>query len=602
MIARRTVAEEREGRAESLELSPLPRDSGTAQREANALALPSGARVRLRFGILEVDARLLDSTVEGFALTVLPADAAGLVIELGEPLEVAVAGGRTYRESVAEVEPHDGGLRIRTDHLPEPALPGSGSRVDLDRVPIDPAWALRVPAAVAYRRLALPLCCIDGQVIVACADPHDPAAATFERYVEHPVIACTADPAELQRAIRRVHGEPRSASDLQQEDPAAICDELLHAAVIREASDLHVCPERDGVHIRLRVDGVLEPYRVLPARVHPELLSRIKVLAGMDIAEKRAPQDGRILQRSASGREIHIRVATLPTPHGERATLRLLGIQTQSLLLESLGLEGGDLRTIERALSVNHGLVLATGPTGSGKTTTLYAALRRIVSRRRVNAVTVQEPIEYEAPGITHVEIDPSQKLTFASALRSILRHDPDVILIGEIRDRETADLAIKAALTGHLVLATLHTNSAASAVTRLVDMGVAPYLVAATLRTVIAQRLVRRLCVECSVPHMRTPIALDSLVGDAVPVAATHEPRGCVYCAGRGYAGRSGLFEILEVDPELADRIGAGASERAILGLARARGMRVLREDAARKLSAGVTSVDEIRSALGRG
>jgi len=568
------------------------------------LAAEPGSVARLRFGSFEVDAELRDRSESGLGLA-LPANAArSLTLEVGTAFELypSESGGEPRRASLAWVRRGpEGALTAGALLAPEPLLPREGELVDLERTKVDPAWALRLPAAVAFRRLALPLCRIGERVLVACADPRDARSlALVERHLERPIVACASDPMQLQRALRRLHGEPRAAAEAATDEPVAVCDELFHAAAIRQASDIHVCPERDGVHVRLRVDGVLEPYRVLPQRTHAELLSRIKVLAGMDIAERRAPQDGRILHALQNGSELNVRVATLPTPHGERATLRLLGIHTEALTLPSLGLREADLRAIERALGRSHGLVLATGPTGSGKTTTLYAALRRIVTRRSVNAITVQEPIEYEAPGITHVEIDPSQKLTIPEALRSILRHDPDVILVGEIRDRETADLAIKAALTGHLVLATLHTNSATSAVTRLVDMGVPSYLVAATLRTVVAQRLVRRLCPECSSARPVPGAILRNLGLQEEQEQHVREPRGCVYCAGRGYAGRSGLFEVLELDEELAERVGEGLSERALLTEARERGMRMLREDALSKLLDGTTSLAELRVALG--
>jgi type IV pilus assembly protein PilB len=300
-----------------------------------------------------------------------------------------------------------------------------------------------------------------------------------------------------------------------------------------------------------------------------------------------------------------IRAATLPTNHGERATLRLLAIEAESLTLANLGMAPHDLALVERDFARPHGLVLATGPTGCGKTTTLYAALRHIVAGKRVNAIAVQEPVEYDIPGVTQVEVDSSQKITFATALRSILRHDPDVIMVGEIRDRDTADIAIKAALTGHLVLATLHTNSAASAVTRLLDMGVEPFLVAAVLRSVVAQRLVRKLCPHCRAPAASspgaaaTPRAAAALGLDEAATARLREPRGCLWCAGRGYSGRSGLFEVLALDEELAAAVHRGAGEAELARAARARGQRSLCDDAVDKLLAGTTSLSEVLAAV---
>lgn len=561
---------------------------------------PAGGR--LVIGGRDVQVEVLDSSPRGARLRLQsgewpdgpPAEGLGVSVLQGSSVDPRCPA------HVAWVAPGAGGaLELG---LTLELGPGLTSReIDLERVAIDPAWALRLPASLALRRNLLPLCAIDGRLVIACADASDVRlAAGLERHVDLPFDLRPAHPVALQSALRRVHGEPRPGRDGAAEDPVALFAEILHAALLRSASDIHVCPERDGVHVRLRVDGVLETFRILPARVQAELLSRIKVLSGMDIAERRAPQDGRMPHELPDGRRIQLRVATLPTPLGERATLRLLGIHTQSLTLERLGLREGELARLERAFELSNGLVLSTGPTGSGKSTTLHAALRHILTCRSVNAISVEEPIEFELAGVTQVEVDASQKITFASALRSILRNDPDVILVGEIRDQETADLAIKAALTGHLVLATLHTNSAAGAITRLVDMGVPRYLVADTLRSVVAQRLVRRLCVRCSAAarsDARAPRALGWATGGP---RAVREARGCVYCAGRGYAGRSGVFEVLDLDQDLAEMVAEARPERALLEVAREKGMRALCDDVEGKLLDGTTSLDEARGALG--
>jgi len=470
--------------------------------------------------------------------------------------------------------------------------------LDLASIRVDPAWALRVPADVALRRRALPLCALDGSVVVAFADVGDEAAlAAVQRHVDAPILAQQVDAASLTQAIRRIHGEVRPATRVEDDDAVAVCNELLRAAWMRQASDVHLCPERDDTLVRLRVDGQLEDYRRFPRAAHAEIVSRCKVLAGMDIAERRAPQDGRFTHDLPDGGRVEIRAATLPTNHGERVTLRLLAIEQEALTLEHLGMAGDDLRRVERELARSHGLILATGPTGCGKTTTLNAALRRIIGCREVNAIAVQEPVEYDIPGVTQVEVDSSQKITFASALRSIVRHDPDVIMIGEIRDRETADIGIKAALTGHLVLATLHTNTAASAVTRLIDMGVERFLLAATLRAVIAQRLVRRLCPHCRRPGADGELLREGLLGpDAPPL---YVPGACVYCTGRGFTGRSGLFEVLPVDEELSQALLDGADEAGLAASARRRGARSLRDDAVSKLRDGTSSLREVLGAL---
>lgn len=464
---------------------------------------------------------------------------------------------------------------------------------------IDPRAALRIPTAVALRRRVLPLCEVAGHVVTACADVADRAAIeTVERLFQLPVRPQPVDASDLAQTIVKVHGDPRLAAQAEDADPVAQFDQIMYAAWLRRASDIHVCPEKAEVRVLLRVDGQLEPFRSLPIEVHQEFLSRIKVLAGMDIAERRAPQDGRFTQDLPGGRMVDVRVATLPTNHGERATLRLLSIEAASLTLERLGMAKNDLLRCERSLRRPHGMILATGPTGCGKTTTLFAALRAITATRSVNAIAIQEPVEYDIPGISQVEID-SQKIRFAGALRSIMRHDPDVIMIGEIRDAETASIAIKAALTGHLVLATLHTNTAASAVTRLIDMGVERYLIAATLRLVIAQRLVRRLCPGCRRPTP-LPVEIATLLGhEECAGQPVYNPGGCVFCAGRGFHGRLGLFELIEVDRELADAIRRGDQQEQIADAAREKGVPGFPDDALTKLLRGDTATKSVLEAV---
>jgi type II secretory ATPase GspE/PulE/Tfp pilus assembly ATPase PilB-like protein len=344
---------------------------------------------------------------------------------------------------------------------------------------------------------------------------------------------------------------------------------------------------------------MLEEYRRLPLELHPLISSRLKVLGAMDIAERRAPQDGRFAWTSTQGTEIDVRAASLPTRNGEAITLRLLASKTTDLTLETLGMSAADLETFSAAIQKPHGMILLTGPTGSGKSTTLYAGIRRLIAERALHVVTVEDPIEYEIDGVAQVAVDAADKVSFAKALRSILRHDPDVIMIGEIRDAETADIAIKAALTGHLVLSTLHTNSAVSAVTRLADMGVAPFLIGATLRLVVAQRLVRRLCSHCRRPQPLTEAEAIGL-GDAAAAAQTACAHGgCLYCAGRGQSGRLGLFEMLAFDEELSRATSQGADEAQILKLARQKGFRRLVDDARTKVLQGQTTAVEALTAV---
>ncbi|WP_374243555.1 type II secretion system ATPase GspE [Zoogloea sp.] len=381
---------------------------------------------------------------------------------------------------------------------------------------------------------------------------------------------------------------------LETQDDAPIIrmiNALLTQAVRQSASDIHIEPyERHSV-VRFRRDGVLvdvaQPHRAL----HAAMASRIKIMASLDIAEKRLPQDGRIALRLA-GRQVDVRVSTLPTTHGERIVLRLLDKGSGQRGLDSLGMAADTVAPFAKLLDQPHGILLVTGPTGSGKSTTLYAALQGMDAKRR-NIVTVEDPVEYDLPGVGQIQVNSKIDLSFARALRAILRQDPDVIMIGEIRDLETAQIAVQASLTGHLVLATLHTNDAASAVTRLVDMGVEPFLLASTLRGVLAQRLVRRLCPAC---RSATPAtAADrSLLGPGSPAQLWHAP-GCPECGHTGYAGRTGIYELMVTDDALQRLIHTAADEADLRAHARQQGSRGLRDDGLRLLADGVTSAEEL-------
>ncbi|WP_035056804.1 type II secretion system ATPase GspE [Andreprevotia chitinilytica] len=366
---------------------------------------------------------------------------------------------------------------------------------------------------------------------------------------------------------------------------------LLTEALREGASDLHIEPFETRSVVRFRVDGqlrdVLEPKRAL----HGALVSRIKVMAGLDIAEKRLPQDGRITLRIA-GRPVDVRVSTLPTGHGERVVLRLLDKSAGRLNLEKLGMVGDTLKQLEALLRQPHGIILVTGPTGSGKTTTLYAALARMDTATS-NIMTVEDPIEYDLDGVGQTQINPRIDMSFARALRAILRQDPDVIMIGEIRDLETAQIAVQASLTGHLVLATLHTNDAASAVTRLIDMGVEPFLLSSSLLGVLAQRLARTLCVSCKLPHAVSESEASEI---GLPVdARVYQPAECEECNQSGYRGRTGIYELLVVDESLRELIHGQAPEQELKRHAAARGMLSLRQDGLRRVLDGRTSVEEI-------
>jgi general secretion pathway protein E len=397
---------------------------------------------------------------------------------------------------------------------------------------------------------------------------------------------------DLSRLVQEM---PKIEDPLDSDNDAPVIrmiNVLLTQALRQKASDIHIEPYDARSVVRFRLDGTLhtvaEPHRAL----HAAMLSRIKIMANLDIAEKRLPQDGRISLRLA-GRQVDVRVATLPTGYGERAVLRLLDKDASQLQLGALGMDNGTLATVDDLIHQPHGIVLVTGPTGSGKTTTLYAALGRI-DALGLNIMTVEDPVEYELDGIAQTPVNSKIGMTFARALRSILRHDPDVIMVGEIRDSETAEIAVQASLTGHLVLATLHTNDAASAPTRLVDMGVEPYLLSSSLLGVLAQRLVRKLCPACKRPHEPSAPDLAEL-GNRYGGETLYAPGGCAACNNTGYVGRTGIYELLVIDEEAKALIHGAGSEQRLRAHAAQRGMRGLRQDGLRWVFAGVTSLEEV-------
>jgi type II secretory ATPase GspE/PulE/Tfp pilus assembly ATPase PilB-like protein len=379
-------------------------------------------------------------------------------------------------------------------------------------------------------------------------------------------------------------------------DIVGLCEEMLEAAFERGASDLHIDAEEKIVLVQLRVDGELETLKKLPKSLHGPVISRFKVLANMDIAEHRLPQDGRFVYAlGPQKRRVSIRAACLPTTHGERMTLRLLAVETQELTLNRIGLSQADYNTFVKIAGEKQGLILMTGPTGSGKSTTLYAALRYRLANFPGRFITVEDPVEFDIVGVAQAEVDHADKVQFSTVLRNILRSDPDVIMIGEIRDAESADIAIKAALTGHLVFSSLHTNSAAGVITRLIDMGIEPYQVAATLRLCVAQRLIRRLCPQCRRPRALTTTEAQSIRHPELAGTTVYEPSRCMSCKERGYRGRVGLFELLPIDDELARQIVTGCDEAGIKSHMRARKIRFLQDDALEKLLSGAVSYGDV-------
>ena len=461
-----------------------------------------------------------------------------------------------------------------------------------------------LPERWARRYRVLPVRAADGVLEVATADPLN---LDCERAIAfatgRAVRFALASPVSLARALDAAYRDeaPHAPKlDVQHltadvevappmsvdgDDPRTISrlvDDLLGEGISARVSDIHIEPEERGIVVRHRVDGVLRHIRTLPRSVAPSLVSRLKILCGLDIADRLRPQDGRT-RIAVNGVAVDLRVSTLPASHGEKIAVRVLDGRSAVLTLEGMGFLEDEQARIERLLDAREGLVLVTGPTGSGKTTTLYAALRRL-QQQGVNIVTVEDPIEYRLPGIVQVQVNERAGLTFAAALRSIMRQDPDVILIGEIRDRETAEIAIQASLTGHLVFSTLHTNDAASAVTRLADVGVAPYKIATAVKGVIAQRLLRRQC------HCRARVATREQLMVAEPA-----PIRCPECAGEGYRGRLAIVEVLISSPEFERGVATGESADKLAGLARAGGMRSLWESGLSHVQRGHTSQVEL-------
>jgi type II secretory ATPase GspE/PulE/Tfp pilus assembly ATPase PilB-like protein/8-oxo-dGTP pyrophosphatase MutT (NUDIX family) len=468
----------------------------------------------------------------------------------------------------------------------------------------DDAKAL-VPERIARKYQVLPFSASAHTLDVATANPWDLDAERSIAFVSgRSVRMWLASPSAIADGIDEAYSaapkEKRSAPEtpfetVKGEPVVRLVDRVVAAGIEQRASDIHLEPEEDGIAVRYRVDGLLRHVMLLPKAVGIPLVSRIKIMAKMDIADRLRPQGGHA-SVGLGGSRVDLRVSTLPASHGEKVVIRILDPRAAIRSLDSLGLDDRDAAQMRRLLDAREGLVLVTGPTGSGKTTTLYAALRQI-QQRGLNIITVEDPVEYRIPGIVQVQINEKAGLSFASALRSILRQDPDVVLIGEIRDRETAAIAIQASLTGHLVFATLHTNDACSSITRLTDLGVDPARLAAALKGVVAQRLIRRLCSSCRiVANDGPPIQLrESVTRDLM----VYTPVGCDACAMTGYHGRLAVTEIVAMDQELERGIVAGASVDVLASIAHRSGCRSLWESALVHLVSGETSGDELLRVL---
>jgi general secretion pathway protein E len=557
---------------------------------------------------------------------------ARVLARLGVPAEAVAAArsehhesGRSLAEVLAErqvVDPR-GWSRAVADEV---GLPFCDSLADYR---LDVALATRPPRDWALRHALLPLAEIDGMVETAVSDltTHDALAVLedLRLLLDRPVRPVLAPAPVIRAGIVRAHDDgaanpavvethegamtplDQMARRLDVGDGTATADgaapvvafvdAVLAEAVAARASDVHIEPFEGAVRMRYRIDGVLYDVLEPPAHAHPAIVSRLKIMAALDIAERRLPQDGRI-RVATCGRDIDVRVSIVPTIFGERIVLRLLDLAATPLSLAELGFADVTRGMIERLLGRSHGIVLATGPTGSGKTTTLYAALGHIVASAHngKNILTVEDPVEYQLPGVGQIQINPKIALTFANGLRALLRQDPDIIMVGEIRDRETADIAVHAALTGHLVLSTLHTTDSIGAITRLLDMGIEPFLVSSAVTAVIGQRLVRRVCANCRLPGAppaSDPVGLGLPADLARPLWAAGP--GCNNCRRTGYRGRTGIFELLMLDDDLRALVMRRADATALRQSARTHGMIALREHGADKVRGGITTVDEL-------
>ena len=489
--------------------------------------------------------------------------------------------------------------------------------VSLARFRPAPEAVRLVPEAVAKRLEVVPMSVrSDNRLAVAVADPLNIFAIDELRVITGMEVEVSVAPiSDIRRALEAIYSvqgrideamvevaneaheeETRISEEGTRPDDAPVIklvNNIIEQAVKEEASDIHIEPFERSTRVRFRVDGMLFDSADFSKNLHPAVISRVKIMANMDITEKRRPQDGRILMK-VDGRRIDLRISTLPTINGEKAVIRILDPATAKVGLENLGLDEEERKVIDELITIPYGLILVTGPTGSGKSTTLYSMLETL-NKSQVNVVTVEDPVEYTIHGVNQVQVNEKAGLTFGETLRSILRQDPDKIMVGEIRDTETASLAIRAALTGHLVLSTLHTNDAPSSLIRLIDMGIQPFLVASSVEAAMAQRLVRKLCDACKAP---LPIESGALERLGLPKdAVTYGPVGCDICRGTGYKGRTGIYEIMVMNEELRHLAQSNAPLGALREAAMREGMRPLRQAALDKVLRGVTSLEEALS-----
>lgn len=506
---------------------------------------------------------------------------------------------------------------VSARQLAEAVARHTGHRfVDVGIAQLDPAVVGLVPGSLCRKYSVIPIERTGDRIVLAMADPTDiialdDVATLTDLRVEPVVVALDA----LELAFQRYVRSDEELSDLSatlEEDAAAYATEsieeqdndapivrfvnlLITQAIHDRASDIHVEPGESHLTVRYRIDGVLHEMQRADRNIQDGIISRLKIMASIDIAERRRPQDGR-LSVNHDGRKIDLRVATLPTVWGEKIVMRILDNTGVSLSLGDLRMAPTNLERFRSAITRPHGMVLVTGPTGSGKSTTLYTALRE-VSNPRVNVITVEDPVEYRIAGINQVQVNVKAGLTFQSALRSILRSDPDIVLVGEIRDSETAIISIEAALTGHLVLSTLHTNDAPGAIARLTEIGAEPFLVGTALSAVVAQRLARRLCATCRQPYREDPAVLArlGLPHDPADVPVLYHAAGCPACSGTGYRGRIGLHEVMAMTDEIERLVVTRSTGNELRDLALEQGMTTLRDDGWVKALAGLTTIEEV-------
>ncbi len=491
--------------------------------------------------------------------------------------------------------------------------------VELAEKTADPIATGLVPSALCRRHAVLPLVIEQGRLVLAMSDPNDVLALDDVRAAAAmPIRPVVAEHVDLLAAIDRFYRNDGELNDLTTtfesesrdsraaetdaedgEDDAPIVrfvNLLVSQAIKDNASDIHIEPGEDELRVRYRIDGVLHEVQRAPRNIQAGVISRLKIMSEINIAERRRPQDGRMSIRHG-GRQIDLRVATLPTVHGEKVVMRILDNSNTKRAMSDLQLLDRNLETFKASYTKPYGMILVTGPTGSGKSTTLYTTLHA-VSKPEINVITVEDPVEYRMEGINQVQVNPKAGLTFASALRSILRSDPDVVLLGEIRDKETAQIAIEASLTGHLVLSTLHTNDAPSAVTRLIEMDIEPFLVGSALDCVVAQRLARRLCDKCKEEHKVDDVRLDALKFPGAGLtgqAPIFKPVGCAACSGTGYRGRLAIHEVMAVSEQIERLAVMRSSSAEIMRTAVDEGMITLRQDGWAKVRQGLTSIDEV-------